>query len=668
MSGVTQTSQPLLNSIEMVKRNLPTNLKESGLFCLWKYEQKPNKEKLDKVPYNPFTQNRADPSDSTTFSSFEVALKAINRGYNGLGVGVFDNVAGIDIDHCIGADGKLTPMANDIVNIINAYTEISPSGTGLRILFNVSSELIYDVEKYYIKNSKKGLEIYVSNVTSRFLTVTGNVLIKCGMVDRTKELQLILDKYMARPSSQGEKPRVSFQNIGNSLNDDELMDRARNAKNGDKFARLFNGDWSHYEYDSQSEADFGLCMMLAFWTNRDAERMEHLFRQSGLMRNKWDSKRRGTTYGKITIYNAIDLCTNAFGMPQEGNMLNEDTNKHTSSLLPCLRPVSSYKSKETEFLVDGYIPKYGITLLGGDGGTGKTFIWCSIAAAVSRGMMPELLTHGVSKPLSENTSSKVLYFSGEDSVEYVIRGRLEAANANLDNIQTIDVSSPQFKDLKFNNSQLKDIITEIRPSLVIFDPIQSFIDSKIRMGERNSMRQELMPLSEYAQVCGTAFLIVMHTNKRVGAFGRNRFADSSDIYDFARSALIVGSTSDREIQYMSHEKANYGKYGQTILYSIEDDKVIYRGATSKKDKDFVTNFSEGRVSAQRSEATDFILNYLEANGQSVIGDVKVAATEAGISSNAFENAKRDLVKKKAIRSRQIGGGKGKGVKNYIELS
>ena len=85
---------------------------------------------------------------------------------------------------------------------------------------------------------------------------------------------------------------------------------AMGSRNGEAFARLWRGDISGYP--SHSEADQALCSRLAFWTGRDAGRMDALFRQSGLMRPKWDRRQGGSTYGQITIQHAIQHCTSVY--------------------------------------------------------------------------------------------------------------------------------------------------------------------------------------------------------------------------------------------------------------------------------------------------------------------------------------------------------------------
>jgi primase-polymerase (primpol)-like protein len=72
-----------------------------------------------------------------------------------------------------------------------------------------------------------------------------------------------------------------------AASDAALLARARAARNGELFALLWSGDWQT-RYGSQSEADLALCGFLAFWCNGDAERVDGLFRQSGLYREKWE--------------------------------------------------------------------------------------------------------------------------------------------------------------------------------------------------------------------------------------------------------------------------------------------------------------------------------------------------------------------------------------------
>ena len=291
--------------------NLPAKLRETGLFCCWQYERRDGKP--TKVPHNPRSGGRAQSTNPATFAPLPVALKSLERGkYSGIGVGVFGTLGAIDIDHCISDTGELSELASDVMEVMQGYTETSPSGKGLRILFSVPGNFRYDKARYFINNQKAGLEVYISGVTHKFVTVTGSTLTPgADLEDRGEQLAVVLEKYMVRsrqtaPIQQPKQPVT--------LDDAALIEKIRRSKNGGTFAALWSGDIRQYR--SHSEADIALCNILAFWTNKDAGRMDRLFRQSGLYReDKWNRRQSGSTYGTITILNSINTCRGGYDPP-----------------------------------------------------------------------------------------------------------------------------------------------------------------------------------------------------------------------------------------------------------------------------------------------------------------------------------------------------------------
>ena len=137
---------------------LPQKLKDTGLFCAYRNEQRGGRK--TKVPYDMRTPRKAQPNNKDSFCDFATALRHVSK-YDGLGVGVFDGLCAIDLDHCVSPDKTLTALAADVAQIMDSYTEYSPSGTGLRIFFTADG-FAYDKALYYINNQKLGLEIYVS--------------------------------------------------------------------------------------------------------------------------------------------------------------------------------------------------------------------------------------------------------------------------------------------------------------------------------------------------------------------------------------------------------------------------------------------------------------------------------------------------------------------------
>ena len=252
---------------------------------------------MTKVPYQT-NGRKASSADKNTFSDFRLAVNAMD-GYDGIGMGAFDDFCMVDIDHCV-SGGKLTQMAEDIVEKMESYTEISPSGMGVRIVCK-ASYLSYDTDRYYINNQKLGLEIYAAGVTRKFCTLTGKVIRNRGIEERSAELGTILETYMLRPISK--KKNRTHDVPGSYLSDDSVVRLASDSRQGEKFKALWNGEIP--DEKSHSDADMALASILAFWCGGDTEQMDRLFRKSGLMRTKWDRVQSGSTYGALTLDKAV---------------------------------------------------------------------------------------------------------------------------------------------------------------------------------------------------------------------------------------------------------------------------------------------------------------------------------------------------------------------------
>jgi primase-polymerase (primpol)-like protein len=116
--------------------------------------------------------------------------------------------------------------------------------------------------------------------------------------------------------SRGHAPTNGTAKAAN-LNDRALLDRARHAKNSERFCALYDrGDWKALGFPSQSEADLALCSMLAFWCGADKERVDQLFRTSSLIRPKWEDR---TDYRERTLEAAIAACTETYESSWQNN-------------------------------------------------------------------------------------------------------------------------------------------------------------------------------------------------------------------------------------------------------------------------------------------------------------------------------------------------------------
>jgi len=260
--------------------DIPAELKERPQWFCWARGLRPN-GKIDKKPFNPRSGREASTTDPTTWSPFSIAQAAYERGeYDGIGY-VFsadDPYTGIDLDACRDADtGELTPEAQVIVELVDSYTEVSPSKTGVKI---------------FVKGMVPGPRCRKGSVEmysqGRYFTLTGqrHAGTPPTVEERQEQLDRLYQQMFSEQESSAEAPRQDTRApVWAVLSDADIIERAGAAKNGAKFAQLQSGDDTGYT--SPSDADLAFCSLLRFWT-QDAAQIARIWRNSGRYRRKLD--------------------------------------------------------------------------------------------------------------------------------------------------------------------------------------------------------------------------------------------------------------------------------------------------------------------------------------------------------------------------------------------
>ena len=292
--------------------------------------------------------------------------------------------------------------------------------------------------------------------------------------------------------------------------------------------------------------------------------------------------------------------------------------------------------EEAQWLIPGWLPQGQLALLAADGGTGKTGFWCQLLAALSRGESTLLDTEKTTRP-----PLTAAFFSAEDSVRKKLKKRLRLCGARMVNLVTLDLSSPALWDLRLGSKELAQFIGAYRPALCVLDPIQGFLPDGVNMASRNEIRACLAPLISLGEEYGTAFLLVCHTNKRAGAWGRTRLADSADLWDAARSVWMMGDAGNGK-RYLSQEKNNYGELQPTQLYTFSDTGMLLpAGVTHKRDREFQLE-TQPRQAPKREGCKEAILALLEQHGGEMpVKEMDAEMEEMGYSYRTIQRAKTD---------------------------
>jgi len=288
----------------------PAELTARNQWCLWRIEPD-RKGRPTKVPYRPDGRKAAsdDPSTWSAFQKVCDVLREQPRSYNGVGFffSADDPICGIDLDTSLDGDGNSQGWATDILSRFqNTYCARSVSGHGLHILCHAS--LPGKGRNFYVPDGPidaNGKRAQIGTFDrARFFALTGERHrdSPLELTDHQETVEWLLDLMQRRR-------RVDRPEREDELSDSEIIERARRAKNGAKFDRLWAGDWQS-DYGSQSEADLALCCILAFWCGPNSSRIEALFAQSSLARDKWSERE---DYRERTIQAAIEQTKEFYG-------------------------------------------------------------------------------------------------------------------------------------------------------------------------------------------------------------------------------------------------------------------------------------------------------------------------------------------------------------------
>lgn len=321
VSHMNSDRPPRPDPLALEADSVPEKLRQRDAWVCWRYKWDDDRDEWTKVPVDASGGGFASSTDEDTWSSFASAVAYHERSKtdtDGVGYVVHDEdtVVGLDLDDCRDATtGELEDWASDVIDAVPTYAEASPSGTGLRLFgigFMPDGKTRSDVD-----DADGHIEMYE---TGRYLTVTGATVDDAHDEVRqvNDEIAEIHAEYIASDDadteqselaedggteavSGGDTPTPGGDSSGSvDLSDTDLVEKAKNAENGDKFDRLWNGRTAGYK--SHSEARQALANLLAFWTRGDESRMLRLFKQSDLCRGDDDIR----TFENYEIPTALD--------------------------------------------------------------------------------------------------------------------------------------------------------------------------------------------------------------------------------------------------------------------------------------------------------------------------------------------------------------------------
>ena len=245
-----------------------------------------------KVPYQVGTRKKASVTDKGTWTSWARARDAyLAGGWAGLGFVLTADLGLVFLDLDGAVDhGVISPWAKGLLMKFDSYSEYSFSGTGIHILCRGHLPP---------QGRRKGhLEMYN---TARMVCLTGDLVdnTRSGIRDCSAAVTWLHKLTFGEPD-QARGVSTGLAQPGLSASDEEVLSKARSARNSAKFVALYDkGDTTDYGGDD-SGADLGLCSILSYWCGGDRGQVDRLFRRSALYREKWER----TNYREPTLTRA----------------------------------------------------------------------------------------------------------------------------------------------------------------------------------------------------------------------------------------------------------------------------------------------------------------------------------------------------------------------------
>jgi hypothetical protein len=587
-------------------------------WLVWKLEPPPTPDgKWIKVPYQARKpESKASSTDPSTWATHREAVAAFKKnGHSGIGFCLLDSgFAAFDIDDCRNADtGELHPWAAAFVERVASYTEVTTSGTGLRIIGTGSGKKIHRKQKVV-----DGVTLESYRLAERYIAMTGDRL--PGAPDLLANIDEAMDQVVAELDEQRDEKKKRRYDGAAPL--PRMLETLLYVKDSGA-------------YPTRSE------LLFAFLTGALRARVS----EATIVDTCLDP----TKGGSIFEHCRAQENSRAY-VERQVKQAWDDVEKESRGL--DTTTAADLGMEGIEWLWPGRFARGKIGLIAGLPDYGKGQIACFLAAAV---------TAGVKLPCDEGSTPRgnVIWFNAEDGARDTLNPRLAAAGADRGRVHVVNASKDgKMFSLATDLGRLREAIKRIGDVvLVIIDPISAYLGvGKVDGRSATDVRGVLTPLKDLAEEFHVLVLGIAHFNKKDDVKSALlRVSDSIAYVAAARHVYaVVDNPEDKNSKLFVKAKNNLARDTHALQYCMGEKTV---GRDERLNVDIVAPFaiwypqhvaitaneameSAGGKTAKR-EAKEFLNKRLAAGP--VESDILIEeAKQEDISEKTLRRAKKDL--------------------------
>jgi hypothetical protein len=317
---------------------------------------------------------------------------------------------------------------------------------------------------------------------------------------------------------------------------------------------------------------------------------------------------------------------------------------------PLMIRMAEVTPEPVSWLWPPYIPRRKLTLLEGDPGAGKTWLALMLTSIVTRG---EPFPNEDGVPEARREPADVVYLSAEDGLGDTLRPRLDAASADVGRVHALvgwqqgDMQGPiSLGDV----SPIAQALENVKPALVIIDPLQAYLGASVDMHRANETRPVLTGLAALAEAYDCAILVIRHLGKSSKDRAVYGGLGSIDFAAAARSILLAGQDPQSpHRRVLAHVKSSLAALGPSMGYELREGQFFWTGHSNVTAEDLLCPYVMADERSAVEEAQEFLREIL-ADGEKPAKEVFLEAKKAGISEKTIQRAKKGLAKSRKAQS------------------